>query len=44
MDVTHQEKEKLTSEGIMKLERNNLIYVEVEWFRDRAARLTATCN
>ena len=34
MDATHQEKEILTSEGIMKLERNNLIYAEVKWLRD----------
>ena len=34
MDAIHQEKEILTSEGIMKLERNNLIYAEVKWLRD----------
>ena len=44
IDATHQEKEILTSEEILKLERNNLIYVEVKWLRDRAARLTATWN
>ena len=44
MDATHQEKEIRTSEGIMKLERVNVIYVEVKWLRDRAARLAATCS
>ena len=44
MDATHQEKEILTPEEIMTLERNNLIYVEVKLLRDIAARLTATCN
>ena len=44
MDPTHQEKEILTSEGIMKLGRISVIYVELKWLRDGAARLTGTCN
>ena len=41
---THQEKDILKLEGIMKLKRNNVIYLEVKWVRDRVGRLTATCN
>ena len=44
MDATHQEKEILTSEGGMKQKRKNIIYVEVKWLRDRAARLSSTYN
>ena len=43
MDTIHQAKETLTSEGIRKVETMKIIHVEVEWLREQASKLSATC-